>query len=287
MTIRLLLSILLVIGTSCQNLWDWGKRSKKTELSKVFTVDRVYQSMLGPFKTSELTLADSENQGLIWITGFKSVVVAEDGENQLSQEFMCHSNLRYKSARIRRSFRSSRHVHGRLFTISQGQTEVQFLDGFGIPVMANEMLLLDNQLLNMNLTPENLKEPLKVRYKNVVSFIKEKDSGENMIPLYQVEAGGMVSLDGQNSYYDTLNPSELQQGAMCSPGETATSNIRVLRRDRLGQNFTYHWILKPGRETRHTLITNQINLRFDTTIHYIAVHMNPYAESLVLKDLTE
>lgn len=108
-----------------------------------------------------------------------------------------------------------------------------------------------------------------------------------MIPLYQVEAGGMVSLDGQNSYYDTLNPSELQQGAMCSPGETATSNIRVLRRDRLGQNFTYHWILKPGRETRHTLITNQINLRFDTTIHYIAVHMHPYAESLVLKDLTE
>ena len=97
----------------------------------------------------------------------------------------------------------------------------------------------------------------------------------------------MVSLDGQNSYCNTQNPSELQQGAMCSPGETATSNIRVLRRDRLGQNFTYHWILKPGRETRHTLITNQINLRFDTTIHYIAVHMNPYAESLVLKDLTE
>lgn len=75
----------LSIGASVQ---------RKLNYQRFFTVDRVYRSMLGPFKTSELTLADSDNQELIWITGFKSVVVAEDGENHFSHEFMCHSNFK-------------------------------------------------------------------------------------------------------------------------------------------------------------------------------------------------
>ena len=40
------------------------------------------------------------------------------------------------------------------------------------------------------------------------------------------------------------------------------------------------------RCTDHTLVTRILNLPFDTRIHYIAVHLHPFAESAELLDLT-
>ncbi|MEZ4240243.1 MAG: hypothetical protein R3F59_29630 [Myxococcota bacterium] len=36
-----------------------------------------------------------------------------------------------------------------------------------------------------------------------------------------------------------------------------------------------------------TNVTKFLNLPYDTTAHYIAVHLHPFAEKLVLKDLTD
>jgi hypothetical protein len=44
--------------------------------------------------------------------------------------------------------------------------------------------------------------------------------------------------------------------------------------------------VKPGREENRTLVTKILELPYDTTIHYIAVHLHPFAESLELRDLT-
>ena len=44
--------------------------------------------------------------------------------------------------------------------------------------------------------------------------------------------------------------------------------------------------MKPGREVNQTLVTKILELPYDTTIHYIAVHLHPFAESLELRDLT-
>ena len=44
--------------------------------------------------------------------------------------------------------------------------------------------------------------------------------------------------------------------------------------------------MKPGREVNRTLATNWMSVPFDTTVHYIAVHLHPFAESLELLDLT-
>ena len=45
-------------------------------------------------------------------------------------------------------------------------------------------------------------------------------------------------------------------------------------------------MVKPGREVNHTRVTNIMDLPFDTTLHYVAVHLHPFAETLELKDLT-
>ena len=70
----------------------------------------------------------------------------------------------------------------------------------------------------------------------------------------------------------------------CLPGKKAVDWAEGI--DRFGRKFTGHWVVKPGRETNHTRATTMFNLTEDTTIHYIAVHMHPFAESLELRDLT-
>jgi hypothetical protein len=50
--------------------------------------------------------------------------------------------------------------------------------------------------------------------------------------------------------------------------------------------FAGHWQVKPGREVNHTNVTRILALPFDTTVHYINVHLHPFAESLELRDLT-
>ena len=44
--------------------------------------------------------------------------------------------------------------------------------------------------------------------------------------------------------------------------------------------------MPPGREENHTRVTSMMNLPRDTQVHYIAVHLHPFAESLELRDIT-
>jgi hypothetical protein len=56
--------------------------------------------------------------------------------------------------------------------------------------------------------------------------------------------------------------------------------------DQYGRKFTGHWVVNPGREVNRTPVTKLLSLPYDTTAHYIAVHLHPFAESLELYDLT-
>ena len=45
-------------------------------------------------------------------------------------------------------------------------------------------------------------------------------------------------------------------------------------------------MVPPGRQVNHTRVTEYLKMPFHTTVHYIAVHLHPFAESLTLKNLT-
>jgi hypothetical protein len=53
-----------------------------------------------------------------------------------------------------------------------------------------------------------------------------------------------------------------------------------------GQGKTPHWMVSPGRHIYRTEITPQLNLPFDTTIHYATIHVHPFARAMELRDLT-
>ena len=251
----------------------------KTILSQVYDVDRKYKSMKGPSSQQQIVLGEGASSELMWITGTRAVMVGPDGETPAEQEFMCHSNLDVDPhARQLRVFASSQGFNPRLFTLSQGQFDIQFPPGFGIPVLSDEPLSLTTQVLNHNIDDPQF----GVRHKVTVEYVRDRDAG-SMIPLFSVGVYGLALVQGKDGYFGIKDPSKEEHGASCLPGETASDQ---LYRDPMGRTFTGHWVVKPGREVKHTLVTELLKLPYNTTVHYIAVHLHPFAESLELRDLT-
>ena len=56
--------------------------------------------------------------------------------------------------------------------------------------------------------------------------------------------------------------------------------------DKLGRQFSGHWVVEPGRRVNRSVVTHRMRLPFDTTVHYIHPHMHAFGESLEFRDLT-
>jgi len=273
-----ILSFLLI--TAFQNSSANSDQSSTREvLSKVYEVKDIYRSMRGPYSIQEILLLESEEPELLWITGYKAVMKAADGKTPMSQEFMCHSNLDLDMKNHRTLFGWEKYPSRRLFTLSQGQLEIEFPHGFGIPVLSNEPLSLATQILNLN--DGNLNK--QVRHDVTISFVRDKDLAKPMKPLFMSAANGLVLVEGKDGYYDVEKSEPAVHGPGCLIGENEAGNIRT---DKFGRKFSGHWKVKPGRQVNHTLVTNWMVLPFDTSVHYIAVHLHPFSESLELRDIT-
>jgi hypothetical protein len=254
-----------------------------TFLSPVYTVDRLYRSMMGPQATRGVLLHASagETPELLWIVGYSAVVVGADGESPRSQEFMCHSNLDIDMPRHQELFGLSSKASVRLFTLSQGQQEIRFPEGFGIPVRSDEPLRLTTQVLNHNVE----KISLELRHRVTVFYVVDEEAPAPMRALYQVAANGLVLVEGTDGYYNVPEADPELHGEGCLVGNSADPADRFYT-DSQGRKFTGHWIVEPGVEVNRSNTTRFMGLRFDTKVHYIAVHLHPFAESLELRDLT-
>jgi len=255
-------------------------------LSQTYTVDKIYRSMMGPQGRSKIRLREGAPE-LIWITGYRAEIVAPDSEQGVSPEFMCHSNLGFANMqRHRKAFhwlspekRSVLVSRPRLFTLSQGQMDVGFPKGFGVPVLSDEIFNLDTQVLNLN----EQAEPIRVQHRTTIEYVRDRDLEVPMKPLFQQAAQSLVLVSGQDGYFKVEEVDVEEHGEGCLVGEAAAGGTI---KDGMGREFSGHWKVKPGREENHTLVTESLNLPFDTSIHHIAVHLHPFAESLELRDLT-
>lgn len=251
----------------------------RTVLSTPYTVDKKYKSMMGPQSTEDVYLLDQPSEELLWITGYHAVMVGEDGKSAMSQEFMCHSNLDFESARHREHFSDGNYANSRLFTLSQGQFDVSFPQGFGIPVIGSEPLSLTTQVLNHNIEGQTF----NVRHKITIDYVRDADLAKPLKPLYPASAYGLKTLGSEPGYYNLANADPEEHGPGCMVGSNAANHEYV---DSFSKKFTGHWIVRPGKEVNRTLVTRLMALPYDTKIHYIAVHLHPFAESLELLDLT-
>ncbi len=252
---------------------------QKTVLSEVYEVDRKYRSMTGPYGTDEVRLGSVDTPELMCITGFEAVMMDSSGSQRMPQEFMCHSNLDVDLAAHHELLGINSGYSSRLFTLSQGQLSIRFPDGFGIPVLSSQPLELTTQVLNRNYEGD----PLGVRHRIQVDYVRDQDLGAPLKALFPGSAYGLKLIDGEDGYFGVEMPQDETHGPGCLVGENASDHEYP---DGLGRTFSGHWVVPPGREINHTLVTQLMRVPYDTTLHYIAVHLHPFAESLELRDLT-
>jgi hypothetical protein len=253
-------------------------------LSDAYTIDRLYKSMAGPEGNSQISLWPPDPPELLWITGYRVVVVGADGKAPVSQEFMCHNNLDFHPGIHSQLFDSPVVSTPRLFTLSQGQFAVDLPAGFGLPVMSNEPLYLSTQVLNHNRKNINI----QVRHKVTIDFVRDKELSAPIRPLFPAAGFVVALLEGKDGNFAMTDPGGVQGHASCLPGVQAPDSkySNVVFTDSDGRKATGHWVVKRGREERHTLVTSMMRLPYDTMIHFIGVHLHPFAESLELRDLT-
>jgi hypothetical protein len=247
----------------------WQKLVQKREIvSKPYHIDKIYASMFGPSGFDYSTLGDPDEVELMWITGYKTLVVDAKSQDGLSQEFMCHANLDFDAKTYYEHFPKSPPISGRVFTLSQGQQEIHFPPGMGIPVRSDLQLSLATQVLNLNLE----KVDLDVRHQVEIEYVRDRDldayraanPGWEVTPLYQTAVQGFKALENARYYgvpHDEADPEEL--GGGCSVGKSAVEGD--VDEDTHGQKFTAHWIVPPGREENRTNVTRFLNLPNDTS----------------------
>lgn len=175
-------------------------------LSPVYTVDREYRSMKGPSSTQAISFPESDFPELLWITGYRAEMVDAGGKNPMPQEYMCHSNLDFDSARHAELHGLPLYHTDRLFTLSQGQLEIELPRGFGLPYFSDEPLSLVTQVLNLN--PDDATR--QVRHKVTIEYVRDRDLRQPMRPLFMTSGWGPP--------YDTTRFLHVRPGAYVQTG---------------------------------------------------------------------
>lgn len=241
-------------------------------LSPKVRIEKLYPSMFGPVNVkADLKMMDDEGQPeLLWITGYRAEMVGPNDLSRRSQEVMCHNslNINWMASDHRKVLGSGHYETARLFTLAQGQWELQLPEGFGIPVSSSERLLLGSQVLNSR--PELI--GTEVRHRVRTDFILDRAAGP-MEALAVIMMNVEVLTAGEEGH-----PSDIDLlGCARDAGGQGTGM-------RNGKTYTGHWFVPPGEEMRRTVLKRRFP--FDTTVHYIATHMHPYGRSLELRDRT-
>ena len=263
-------------------------RYQQEILSPIFVMDRIYKSMQGPMSNVAFALGTPGTAAeLFWVTGYETVITGADPNEEISPEFMCHSNLDVKSAAFHGRFKTAMRLTAqRLITADQGTYSFHFPDGFGVPIMSNFPMRINAQVLNHNITGRKL----EVRHRSRISYVKDSDLDRPLIPLVQRAIMGMVLVEGPDGHVDVApgEGKEEEHGEGCSIGIDlggGRGKSHILP-DAHGRKFSAFWKVDPGREVRHTRVTTMLNLAYDTTVHAASAHLHPFAETLDLHDIT-
>jgi hypothetical protein len=242
-------------------------------ISPTLVVDQVYKSMEGP-KAMRSFQIDSKNDDLVWITSFETKAVSTNEVDQLSNDYVCHTNIDFYDGEHYSHWGLNERIgaqYPRLTSMSNGIEKYSFPEGFGFPVFKNENLFLSTQTLNHNIKSESF----SVKHQVTLGY---QSHSPNMKPLQSKTVFVMLPYDTDNPFQ---GPTEANPN-MCLPVETGNHSYK----NENGESLSGHWVIFSGKERYRYDITEQLQLKDSTTLHHIATHLHPYAESLSLKDIT-
>ena len=254
------------------NSWEINRYPNKIVLiSPTFLIDGIYKSMEGPHASKTFGINDDDDD-LIWLNSFDVKAINADENEQLSNDFICHTNIDFYDGEYYGKWGLHHRIgenYPRLTTMSNGIESYNFPEGFGFPMFSNEKLFTQTQILNHNITRKFI--PLK--HKITLGF---ETNSQNMKPLRSKPIYVMLPFNPETPYKGPTaeNPNS------CIP--VTTKNHAYLDKD--GLNYSGHWVIFPGKQTIKFDVTDQLNLKDSTSLHHIATHLHPFAEKLSLID---
>jgi hypothetical protein len=265
------------------------KGSVLTLMSVPYRLDKIYRSMEGPWSVqSRIQLATPTKSPVQWITGLETEVVDATKETPISQEFFCHANLTFAENsgtpdHYNQKLGGKTHLDWRLFTLVPGQLSIELPPGFGVPVPSDAPL--DYVTMSLNLNQRN--EVVNVRMRTKLQTVSgdQPDAPRKALfrrALYVLQREGE---SGETAHACMAKPGAQHIGAGCAEminvnapdGSTAVKSV---------EGFTNHWTVPAGDHIYKMDVTPQLNLPFDTTIHYATIHVHPFAHWMELRDLT-
>jgi len=248
-----------------------------TLVSEPYRLDKIYRSMEGPMSiASGIHVGSSDKSRVQWVTGLETEIVDAVDQKPISQEFFCHSNLTFAEhgttpSQVNHEFGGKTHFDWRLFTLVPGRRSIELPPGFGVPVPADAPL--DYLTMSLNLNPHS--DAVNVRIRTKVHTVAAGEPGAPTKALFR-----------RALYVLQPNDPSTNMGPKCmatSPTQHIGAGCVEFNPP---QGLTNHWMISPGHHVYKTEITPQLNLPFDTTIHYATIHVHPFARGIELRDLT-
>ena len=241
-------------------------------LSPTFIIDAIYKSMEGPKSSRYIQL--SQNDEMLWITGFDVKALDAKTNEVISNDFICHMNVDLNDISYYGNWNLNDRIgkqYPRLTSLSNGFVSFDFPKGFGVPIKGNEHLFITTQALNHN------QKPVLKKIKHLVTVKNEKYNGTQK-PLMSKTVFIQLPYNKQDPFKSPLDPSSNQ----CIPVETKNHSYM----DKNGNMLSGHWVIPKGKKTYRSSITEQLNIKDSLRLHFSAIHVHPFATSIALYNNT-
>jgi len=241
-------------------------------ISPEFYIDGIYKSMEGPKSSKYVQL--TQDSTLVWLTGFHVKALDSKTLQNISNDFICHTNIDFNDINYYTSFHLQKRIgsqYPRLTSLSHGMEGFSFPKGYGVPMKGNEFLYVTTQALNHNLPDANF----WIRHEVDIHYTKAK----NIKPLMSRTAFIMLPFNQSDPYKSPLDPGTNQ----CIPVETKNHTYD----DGKGNKLSGHWVIPVGKNTYRSSINNQLQIKDSLLLHAAAIHVHPFSTRITLFDKTK
>jgi len=253
--------------------WEINGKSNNYQMtSPTFLLDGIYKSMEGPKSSRYIQL--NQNDSLLWITKFKVEAIEDETKAKISNDYICHTNIDLNDESYYTSFGLQDRIgkqYPRLTSLSNGFETIDFPEGYGIPIRANEFLYVTTQALNHN----QAKILKKIKHLVTISY---ENYAINQKPLMSKTVFIQLPYNKENPYEIT----DFSGSDQCIPVETKNHSYA----DGKGNMLSGHWVIAPGKKVYKSEINSQLQLKDSLRLHYAAIHVHPFATRIKLYDKT-
>ena len=241
-------------------------------ISPTFYIDGIYKSMEGPKSSNYIQL--SQDSTLLWLTGFHVKALDSKTKRQVSNDFICHTNIDFNEVKYFSNFNLNERIgiyYPRLTSLSHGLENFNFPKGYGIPMKGNDLLYITTESLNHNIADASF----CIKHEVTVDYTKKN---RNIKPLLSRTAFIMLPYNKSDPYKSPLDPGK----EYCIPVETKNHSYDYGD----GNVLSGHWVIPVGKNKYHSSINDQLQIKDSLRLHAAAVHVHPFATSLTLFDKT-